>query len=144
MKPNFEDYYKIIERCRGSVNEHCSDPIIKELINNDFNNLEQELDETISGSAENPDKYQSVSSDNEDYFQQDDEQFDRFEDTWTVKKMSKGSKVRPYDKKKFDESFDRILNKGNKKSLSKEENNEEVQHTNINSLLATNLSLMTT
>ena len=78
MKPNFEDYYKIIERCRGSVNEHCSDPIIKELINNDFNNLEQELDETISGSAENPDKYQSVSSDNEDYFQQDDEQFDRF------------------------------------------------------------------
>lgn len=78
MKPNFEDYYKIIERCRGSVNEHCSDPIIKELINNDFNNLEQELDETISGSAENPDKYQSVSSDNEDYFQQDNEQFDRF------------------------------------------------------------------
>ena len=35
-------------------------------------------------------------------------------DTWTVKKMSKGSKVRPYDKKKFDENFDKIFKKKKK------------------------------
>ena len=39
-------------------------------------------------------------------------------DTWTVKKMSKGSKVRPYDKKKFNESFDRIF-KDKKKQKEK-------------------------
>lgn len=27
----------------------------------------------------------------------------------------KGSKIRPYDKKKFDENFDKIFNKKNKK-----------------------------